>query len=91
MGEPSGIFEGCGPQAGSLSLREKDALNFSETDPLVLGGTSGPNGNNASFGDMPPNLRRVICHTPCYQGLPLGWADSCPLGWNLSGVWGRVG
>ena len=66
------MLEGCGPQSRSLSLREKDALKFPEADPTSPGGTSVPNRNNANFGDVPPNLRRVICHAPCYQGLPMG-------------------
>ena len=51
--EPFGILEGCGPQAASLSLREKDALKISEADPTSPRGTSVSNENNANLPHAP--------------------------------------
>lgn len=89
-----GISEGCGPQAGSRSLREKDALTFSEADlPFIPRGTSVSNESNVNSGDMHSNLRRVICCTPCYQGLPIWWAGHClwvGISAEFVGGWGGV-
>lgn len=79
------------PQAGSLSLREKDALEFSEADPPDPGAPLFLMGIVWTLGTCPQLKETDLPHSLIPRSA-MGWADSCPLGWDLSGVGGgRVG